>query len=152
MTFLLSLTHSLPASIVLCQCRLLLQLASLETRDVSVGRERPQKSPSITPLTSQMREGAPGKDWRCLNLGELKCETRRDVSHTDRWGSRRTLGCSKPEAGNAHFAAGCRGAGWGMGSAPSPLEGRAGMEKQSVGILAKPSGVQGSVSVPAWEA
>lgn len=41
LTFLLSLTHSLSASIVLCQCRLLLQLAYLETQDVTVGRELP---------------------------------------------------------------------------------------------------------------
>lgn len=34
---------------------------------------------------------------------------------------------------------------------PALWKGWAGMEKQNVGILAKLSGVQGGVSVPAWE-
>ena len=52
--------------------------------------------------------------------------------------------CILPQDGGGRVAGG-------MGCASSALEGRAGMEKQSVGILAKPSGVQGGVSVPAWE-
>lgn len=46
---------------------------------------------------------------------------------------------------------GLRGRGRGYGHAPGALKGRARMEKQCVRILSKPSGVQGGVSVPAWE-